>query len=95
MAWNPESRSDRDPEVQRGWEIVGRMVKRRRTRIAWSQRDLSRACGLAQSAISRLETGKLSGVRFGRFAKLVAAMNGLDPDAPHPPRPKWAFGGWD
>src|SRR6185436_14543109 len=87
MAWNPESRFDRDPDVQRGWEIIGLMVKRRRTRIAWSQRDLALACGLAQSAISRLENGRLSGVRFGRFAKLVVAMNGLDPDAPHPRRP--------
>jgi DNA-binding Xre family transcriptional regulator len=95
VAWDQNSRLDRDPEIQRGWEILGRMVKRRRTRIAWSRRDLPRACGLARSAISRLETGKLSGVRFGRFAKLVAAMNGLDPDAPDPPRPRWAFGGWD
>jgi hypothetical protein len=74
---------------------TGLVGKRRRTRIGWSQRDLSRACGLAQSAICRLETGKLAGVRFGRFAKLVAAMNGLDPDAPHPPRPLWVTGGWD
>jgi DNA-binding Xre family transcriptional regulator len=95
MAWSAEARGDRDPDVQRGWEIVGRMVKRRRTAIRWSQRDLSRACGLAQSAISRLETGNLSGVRFSRFAKLVAAMGGLDPDAPRPPRPIWASGGWD
>ena len=71
------------------------MVRRRRTLIGWSQRDLARECGLAQSAISRLESGKLSGVRFGRFAKLVVAMNGLDPGAPHPPRPIWAHGGWD
>ena len=95
MAWNPVERSDRDPELQRGWEIIEAMVKRRRSRIGWSQRDLARACGLAQSAISRLETGKLSGVRFGRFAKLVAAMGGLDPDAPHPPMPTWVTGGWD
>lgn len=95
MAWDPDSRIDREPDVQRGWEIIGSMVKRRRTKIAWSQRDLALACGLAQSAISRLENGRLSGVRFGRFAKLVVAMNGLDPDAPHPPRPMWASGGWD
>ena len=95
MEWTATERSDRDAELQRGWEIIGRMVKRRRSRIGWSQRDLSRACGLAQSAISRLETGKLSGVRFGRFARLVAAMGGLDPDAPPPPRPIWVTGGWD
>ena len=81
--------------MQRGWEIVGLMVKRRRYRIGWSQRDLARACGLAQSAICRLETGKLSGIRFGRFARLVAAMGGLDPDGPHPPMPMWVTGGWD
>jgi DNA-binding Xre family transcriptional regulator len=95
MTWSAVVRGERDPETQRGWEILGHMVKRRRSRIAWSQRDLSRASGLAQSAISRLENGKLSGVRFGRFAKLVAAMGGLDPDAPRPPRPIWATGGWD
>ena len=94
MAWDPAARLERDVELQRGWEIVGAMVKRRRTVIGWSQRDLSRACGLAQSAISRLETGKLSGVRFGRFARLVAAMGGLDPTAPHPPRRYSMFDRW-
>ena len=95
MAWESIDRSNRDPELQRGWELIGGMVKRRRSKIAWSQRDLSRACGLAQSAISRLETGKLGGIRFGRFAVLVAAMGGLDADAPHPARPIWVTGGWD
>ena len=94
MAWNQVERFERDPELQRGWEIIGAMVKRRRTMIGWSQRDLSRASGLAQSAISRLETGKLSGVRFGRFAKLVASMGGLDPTAPHPPRRLTVFDRW-
>ena len=94
MAWNRMERLERDPELQLGWEIIGAMVKRRRARLGWSQRDLSRASGLAQSAISRLETGKLSGVRFARFAKLVAAMGGLDLDAPHPPRRLWAFDRW-
>ena len=60
------------------------MVKRRRRALGWSQRDLQKESGLAQSAISRLENGKLSGLRFARFARLVAAMNGLDPGAPHP-----------
>lgn len=94
MAWDPVARLERDPELQHGWEIIGAMVKRRRTMIGWSQRDLSQASGLAQSAISRLETGKLSGVRFGRFAKLVAAMGGLDPGAPHPPRRYSPFDRW-
>ena len=87
MAWSASDRERLEPEVQRGWEIIGAMVKRRRLTIAWSQRDLERASGIDQSAISRLENGRLSGLRFSRFARLVTAMNGLDPDAPHPPHP--------
>ena len=93
MAWKAEDRERRFPEVQRGWELLGAAVKRRRIAIHWSQRDLQRASGLNQSAISRLERGILSGIRFSTFARLVAAMNGLDPERPHPPRrpPHW----WD
>ena len=89
MAWSAEDRERRLPEVQRGWEILGAMVKRRRFALHWSQRDLERASGIDQSAISRLENGRLSGLRFARFARLVAVMNGLDPDAPHPPLRVW------
>jgi predicted transcriptional regulator len=72
------------------------MVKRRRLTIAWSQRDLQRASGIDQSVISRLENGRLSGLRFSRFARLVTAMNGLDPDAPHPPlRMLRIWQGWE
>ena len=85
MTWSAQAREERVPEVHRGWEIVGSMVKRRRTMIRWSQRDLERASGVDQTVISRLENGRLPGIRFARFARLVAAMNGLDPDAPHPP----------
>jgi DNA-binding Xre family transcriptional regulator len=93
MTWSSTSRQDRQPEIQRGWELIGQMVKRRRTILRWSQRDLAAACGLAQSAISRLETGRLSGVRFSRFARLVAALGGLDPHAPHPAPPRRVY--WD
>ena len=93
MAWTAEARERRFPEVQRGWELLGAAVKRRRIAINWSQRDLQRASGLHQSAISRLERGILSGSRFATFARLVAAMNGLDTERPHPPLrpPHW----WD
>jgi DNA-binding Xre family transcriptional regulator len=86
MAWKAEDRERRFPEVQLGWELVGAMVKQRRTEIGWSQRDLQRECGFDQSAISRLERGILSGIRFSTFARLVAAMNGLDPGRPYPPK---------
>ena len=84
VAWTAGDRERWQPDVQRGWELVGALVKRRRRALGWSQRDLQKESGLAQSAISRLENGKLSGLRFARFARLVAAMNGLDPGAPHP-----------
>jgi DNA-binding Xre family transcriptional regulator len=84
VAWTAGDRERWQPDVQRGWEIVGAMVKRRRDILGWSQRELQRQSGLTQSAISRLENGKLSGLRFARFARIVAAMNGLDPGAPHP-----------
>jgi transcriptional regulator with XRE-family HTH domain len=64
------------------------MVKRRRQQLRWSQRDLARRALIDQSTISRLERGSLSGLRFARFARLVAVMNGLEPEAPHPP-PIW------
>lgn len=72
-----------------GWVILGSMVRRRRTILGWSQRDLERVSRVDQSAISRLENGRLSGLRFARFARIVTSMNGLDPDAPPPP-PTWS-----
>ncbi len=84
MPWTAKDRERYAPEVQQGWVLLGAMVKRRRETIGWSQRDLGRRAGLDQSAISRLENGALSGIRFSRFAKLVAAMNGLDPASPFP-----------
>ena len=86
MSWRAEDRERRKPEVHRGWLIVGAMVKRRREQLGWSQRDLERASGRASDRISRLENGRLSGIRFSRFARLVEAMNGIDLDAPRPAR---------
>jgi transcriptional regulator with XRE-family HTH domain len=93
MAWSREARERRFPEVQRGWELVGNAVKRRRRALHWSQRDLERASGVDQTVISRLENGILPGIRFSRFARLVEAMNGLDVDLPHPPPPRGYW--WD
>jgi hypothetical protein len=87
MAWSAAARERWKPDVQRGWELIGAMVRRRRIALHWSQRDLQAASGIHQSAISRLETGQLSGLRMARFARLVAGMNGLDPGAPHPEPP--------
>jgi transcriptional regulator with XRE-family HTH domain len=86
MAWSAENRRWRHPEIQAGWELIGGMVKRRRMALRWTQRDLSRRCGLDQGAICRLERGTLQGLRFKRFVAIVIAMNGLDPADPPPER---------
>jgi transcriptional regulator with XRE-family HTH domain len=86
MAWSPENRRARHPEIQAGWELIGAMVKRRRYALGWTQRELSWRCGLDQAAICRLERGTVHGLRFRRFVAIVAAMNGLDVNAPAPER---------
>ena len=93
MTWHESDRRERHPEVQLGWEIIGGMVKRRRLALAWTQRDLGWASGLAQSAISRLENGRLKGLRMDRLARLITAMGGLDPGLPSPRRA--GMGRWD
>jgi hypothetical protein len=95
MAWSAADRERWKPDVQRGWELLGAMVKRRRIALHWTQRDLQRASGIHQSAICRLENGRLSGLRMARFASLVASMNGLEPSAPHPEPPLRPVRSWD
>jgi len=98
VAWTQEGFERRSAEVQHGWELIGAAVKRRRIGLGWSQRDVQRVTGIHQSVISRLERGSLSGIRFSKFARLVAAMNGLDPDRPHPRPPRrcwWDENTWD
>jgi transcriptional regulator with XRE-family HTH domain len=85
MPWIDDPMHERDPLVQLGWVIVGAMVKRRRTQLRWSQRELAKRCSLTQPIISRLENGQLRGLKMHRLAAIVAVMGGLDVAAPHPP----------
>jgi transcriptional regulator with XRE-family HTH domain len=61
-----------------GYDIIGRMIVKRRARLVMSQRELALRSGLQQSTISRLENGKQYGLRWSRFAILVAILGGLD-----------------
>ena len=85
MAWTAEDRERRFPEVQRGWELIGAAVKRRRFAIRWSQRDLERASGIDQTRDLAPREWSALWAALLPLRRLVAAMNGLDPDAPHPP----------
>jgi transcriptional regulator with XRE-family HTH domain len=92
MAWDPQPRA-RSPEEQLGYDVIGRLLRRRRRLLGWSQRYLEYRSGIDQPVISRLENGKQFGVRWARFATLVGSMGGLgdEPyprDLPDPPSPR-------
>gem|GEM_PF-3062535 len=82
--------SDPRHEVeQRGYDLIGVVLKRRRVTAGLTQRELERLARIDQTVISRLENGRQYGLRWSRFAILVAALDGLDDVAPKPPTPWW------
>jgi transcriptional regulator with XRE-family HTH domain len=78
MPWNEANWWMSDPQAKRGMALIGAALRRQRLNRGWSQRDLEGLTGIHQSTISRLETGQRCGVRFTRFAKMVATLGGLD-----------------
>ena len=76
------SRDTRHGVEQRGYEFIGAMIKRRRTKASMSQRELERLTGIDQPVISRLENGKQYGLRWARFARLVGVLEGLEEPTP-------------
>lgn len=66
-------------------QLIGAAMRRRRERLGWSQRDLGRRTGVDQSTISRLENGVRCGLRWSRFAAVVAVLDGLDFDTSNEP----------
>ncbi len=81
MVWDDDQTWRNDPVVRRGFELVGAAVKRRRLRRGLTQNDLERLTVIHQSTISRIETGRRFGLRWSRFALLVAVLGGLDFEA--------------
>ena len=77
MPW-AEPEPPREPMVQRGLELLGAAMRRARRRMGWSQRDLAARTGVHQSTISRFERGDRVSIRFSRFARIVAVLDGLD-----------------
>jgi transcriptional regulator with XRE-family HTH domain len=87
MPWDRIDSEYRDPVVQRGMELIGAAVRRRRERLGWSQRELERRTRVDQTTISRLENGRRVGLRLARLARLVAVLGGLDFDGGRVDRP--------
>jgi transcriptional regulator with XRE-family HTH domain len=55
-------------------EQIGAAIRTARLRIPWSQHALARRCGLSQSSISRLESGKAPTVRVARLARILVVL---------------------
>ena len=58
----------------RGRATLGAAVRRARLRRGMSQRQLGWAVGCDQTTISRLETGKLRGMRFKLLVRLIGIL---------------------
>ena len=65
------------------------MIKRRRVRAGLTQRELESLTGIDQTVISRLENGIQYGLRWSRFAILVAKLHGLEDETAKAPPPWW------
>jgi transcriptional regulator with XRE-family HTH domain len=59
---------------QIGVEAIGIIVKNARVGCGLSQRQLGMLCGMNQSTISRLETGRLRHLRFQRLATVLGVL---------------------
>ena len=88
MSWDP-SHWPTDRRVLRGLVLLGRLIKLRRGQRGLSQRQLETLSGVDQTIISRLENGKLYGLRWARFARIVEALGGLDVTLPAPEPDAW------
>ena len=95
MPWD-EVKQAPEPQVQRGMELIGAAARRARRRHRWSQRDLEARTGIDQTTISRFENGIRCGMRWSRFATLVAVLDGLDFGIPgQTPEPvRWTRRSW-
>lgn len=61
-------------KVATGMELIGRWIRHARVRAGFSQAQLGRLTGIHQSTISRLENGRLEGLRLHRLAVLVYVL---------------------
>jgi transcriptional regulator with XRE-family HTH domain len=74
---------------QAGYDLIGAMIKRWRLRAGHTQRELERLSGIDQTVISRLENGRQYGLRWSRFAILIAVLGGFDDGRTEPAPPWW------
>jgi transcriptional regulator with XRE-family HTH domain len=81
----------RTPAVDLGLECLGRALFDARRRAGYTQSQLARISGVHQSTISRIERGKLDGMRLRRLAVLIAALGGIEIDLAAERQNKWLY----
>jgi len=64
-----------DAPTREALVVLGEVLRDLRGERGLSQRALAGRCGLSQSTISRLETGKAEGVRVAWIARLLAGLD--------------------
>lgn len=84
VGWDTFDFERAHPMVQIGSFFIGELVRHRRERLKLTQERLAHAAGVSQPVISRLECGRLRGMRYARLARIVAVLGGLDPNGPIP-----------
>ena len=70
--WTPDD--DGSQLVVRGKLAIGAAVKVGRGRLGVSQHTLADHTGVSQPVISRLESGKLNGIRWQTLARIVGVL---------------------
>jgi transcriptional regulator with XRE-family HTH domain len=84
MPWDSFLLDWDDDLTARGFAALGALVRRRRRQLRITQRELEWLSGIDQTLISKLENGRLKGMRWSRFGRLVGALGGLAEDDPEP-----------
>ena len=69
--------SNADAATLHGLLLIGQLVYEGRRRAGITQRQLGRVAGVNQSTISRLERGRLNGMRLKRRASILASLDSL------------------
>ena len=66
---------DGDDLVRLGKLAIGSAVRSGRSRVGASQRLLAERSAISQPVISRLETGRLNGIRWQTLARIIGVLH--------------------
>jgi predicted transcriptional regulator len=70
--WTPDD--DSYDFVRLGKLALGREIRAARLGLGWSQRSFAPHVGVDQSVLSRLETGRLNGIRWQTLARIIGVV---------------------